>query len=148
MEAFLRQAEEPSPAAVDLLFTTPWIHNNSEHCQETTPSATLSPRTVTAHRLAFSHKNGKVCPRPSFSSAFLCSRHGQEVITQKTGHWGWCCPHPLARLAHCTGLGPGLCLRAGRCPRPWAPEQSPYPPMGLKFSILHYVVLITVLNFR
>lgn len=62
MEAFLRQAEEPSPAAVDLLFTTPWIHNNSEHCQETTPSATLSPRTVTATGLRFPTKMGKFAP--------------------------------------------------------------------------------------
>lgn len=77
----------------------------------------------------------------NFPSVSLSSRHGQEMTTQNTGHWGLCHPHPLSQ--------PGPLHRPRPSPRPQGqplscgPEllSSPNTPPGPQFSILHYIAL-------
>lgn len=53
--------------------------------------------------------------------------------TQQTGHWGWCHPHPPAKLAHCTGLAIVVW--------PWAARQSQRSALGSQFSVLNYITV-------
>lgn len=99
-----------------------------------TPSAHLAPLPVTAHRLAFSQRNGKVCHKPSFSPAksplYVPKQRARAgSITQRTLG---ILPHPH-RLA---GSSPQL--RAGHCPEALGSSAVPVLSTGPPVQYFNY----------